>query len=236
MGELTAEILRGWLRPSEALGKLPADWDEKTKRHAIFQRLATGSITAAAATGHYRRDQAIIREERVCVIPAHIWSAGWYTRDHALWDVGDVSFDDDHPSPGIIVVGPGSLDAPEPIVQRIQFTGVRFEPEGFMQAFDLPAPEYFPSPEPSAPQSLWIQKPGVRKGGAPRKGWWDDLWIEVIGRIDSGELHAGTRPSAAQLEIYLIELAEGMGFSPGDSTLKPMAGKLFKYLQKHGEK
>jgi len=115
-----------------------------------------------------------------------------------------------------------------------RFFGVRFDPSDFSEfvteTVDRPA-------EASSPTlNVGVHPPEKNRGGAPRKVWWDDLWIEVIRQIESGKLRKGFKTSAAKLEIHLLETAEAMGFSPGDSTLKPMSLKLFKYIEENGGK
>ena len=66
------------------------------------------------------------------------------------------------------------------------------------------------------------------KGGAPRKGWWDDLWIEMIRRIRANELHP---ESGAELQRIMLDWLAEQEIYPGEETLKKMALKLFKYLQ-----
>jgi hypothetical protein len=78
-----------------------------------------------------------------------------------------------------------------------------------------------PSATPAAP-------PGKKKGGAPRKDWWDHLWIEMIRRIENGTLDPA---SAADLERDMLEWLGAQGIYPGDSTLKTTSRNLFKYLK-----
>lgn len=65
--------------------------------------------------------------------------------------------------------------------------------------------------------------------GAKRKDWWDHLWIEMIRRIRAGTL----RPNKpGELQVILEDyVRDQLGYDPGESTLKPMASNLFKYLE-----
>jgi hypothetical protein len=69
---------------------------------------------------------------------------------------------------------------------------------------------------------------GKARGGAPRKDWWDDLWIEMIRRIRAGTL---TPQSAADLQRTMLTWLGDQEIYPGDDTLKKTARKLFKYLE-----
>lgn len=77
-------------------------------------------------------------------------------------------------------------------------------------------------------------KPARGRRGAPRKDWWDLLWIEMIRRIRAGTLKPKNQ---ADLQRILEEHAGNvLDVDYGDSTLKPMASNLFKYLQENGGK
>lgn len=70
-------------------------------------------------------------------------------------------------------------------------------------------------------------------GGRPRKDWWDDLWIEMFRRIEAGQL---SPQSAADLQRQMEDWLGEKQEYPGDSTLKPMSLKLFKYLRERAGK
>jgi hypothetical protein len=70
--------------------------------------------------------------------------------------------------------------------------------------------------------------------GAKRKDWWDHLWLEVIRRLQAGTLQP---TSVADLQRTLEDYASHqLNVEPGDSTLKPMASNLFKFLQDNSGK
>lgn len=65
--------------------------------------------------------------------------------------------------------------------------------------------------------------------GAKRKDWWDHLWIEMFRRIRAGTLKPKNQTDLlATLEDYV---RDDLNEDVGDSTLKPMAANLLKYLQ-----
>lgn len=101
-------------------------------------------------------------------------------------------------------------------------TGVRFEPasvEGFCRRAN---------PQPQQTEVPTVAPPIARRG-AKRKDWWDHLWIEMIRRMLAGNLHP-KRPADLEREM-LIFVENDLGETVGDSTLKPMASNLFKFLQ-----
>lgn len=62
------------------------------------------------------------------------------------------------------------------------------------------------------------------KGGRPRKEWWDELWCAIWGQIVHGEL---TPTSQAEIERAMLEWVEQRGESVAESTVKPMAKKVW---------
>lgn len=104
--------------------------------------------------------------------------------------------------------------------------GIRFDPDGVRALLEPDEPD-------DGEQS---DGASVVKGrrGAKRKSWWDDLWIEMIRRIQNGTLNP---KSPADLQRTLENfVTHDLNGEYGDSTLKPMAAKLFEYLEKIGRK
>ena len=100
---------------------------------------------------------------------------------------------------------------------------VRFYVDGLSEAlikYGIIAP---PIKLESAPPSQTIAR-----RDAKRKDWWDLLWLEVIRRILDDSFRHGTQADLQRwLEDYTMnELNQDIG----DSTLKPMASNLFKFL------
>jgi hypothetical protein len=62
------------------------------------------------------------------------------------------------------------------------------------------------------------------KGGRPRKEWWDDLWCAVWGNIVHGEL---TPTNQADIEKAMLDWVERRGETVAESTVKPMARKVW---------
>ena len=67
--------------------------------------------------------------------------------------------------------------------------------------------------------------------GPKRKDWWDHLWIDMIRQLQAGTLNP---TSVADLQRILEDHAShSLNVDVGDSTLKPMASNLFKFLKKN---
>lgn len=93
-------------------------------------------------------------------------------------------------------------------VRYIRLSGVYFE----KSSLDILAPE--------ARNNLEVPN----KGGRPRKEWWDNLWCAVWGKIVHGEL---TPTNQAEIERAMLDWIEDRGESAAESTIKPMAKKVW---------
>jgi hypothetical protein len=69
-------------------------------------------------------------------------------------------------------------------------------------------------------------------GGRPRKEWWDDLWCAVWGEVYRGDLDPKTQ---ADLERAMLAWAEERGESVSESTVKPLARKMFAAMNSEGK-
>lgn len=74
--------------------------------------------------------------------------------------------------------------------------------------------------------------PAPSSGGRPRKEWWDDLWCSVWGQVHRGELIPKTQ---ADLERAMLAWAEDRGESVSESTVKPLARKMFTEMNSEGK-
>lgn len=135
-------------------------------------------------------------------VPRACWQAMTDYGDDYFWETGDASFTHKNSLARLFDVRFNTLFADKP------------------QGLEQPQ---FPESEAVRPNASQ-----VNTGGAPRKAWWDDLWIEMIRRIRADELHPET---AAELQRIMLDWLGEQGFYPGEDTLKKTARKLFKYLQ-----
>ena len=67
------------------------------------------------------------------------------------------------------------------------------------------------------------------KGGRPPKEWWDDLWCAVWGDVYRGDFKPR---SQAEIERAMLDWAAAREESVSESTVKPLARKMFIELQR----
>lgn len=72
----------------------------------------------------------------------------------------------------------------------------------------------------------------LNPGGRPRKEWWDDLWCAVWGEVHRGELIPKTQ---ADLERAMLAWTEHRGESVSESTVRPLARKMFAEMNSEGK-
>lgn len=101
---------------------------------------------------------------------------------------------------------------------HVQLSGVYF----LRSALDALAPQPF-----SPPMSL-----DQNKGGRPRKEWWDDLWCAVWGLAYRGDLQPKNQ---ADIERAMMAWIEERGETASESTIKPLARKMFVEMQREGQ-
>lgn len=99
---------------------------------------------------------------------------------------------------------------------HVQLTGVYF----LRAALDALVPGST-SPSPSSQDQ--------NKGGRPRKDWWDDLWCAVWGQVYRGEL---TPKNQSEIAQAMLAWVEGQGETVSESTVKPLARKMFAEMQR----
>jgi len=91
--------------------------------------------------------------------------------------------------------------------------------------FLLPALRELASPTPNPPTT---QTP-PNKGGRPPKEWWDDLWCTIWGDVYRGDLQP---KSQADIERAMMEWVIAREESVSESTLKPLARKMFAEIER----
>ena len=74
--------------------------------------------------------------------------------------------------------------------------------------------------------------PEQNKGGRPRKEWWDDLWCAVWGLAWRGDLQPKNQ---ADIERAMMAWIEQRGETASESTIKPLARKMFAEMQREGQ-
>jgi hypothetical protein len=209
-----------WLAPRQALAELSGMDSWYMMASAINDHLSRGFIRAAAKIV-IQQHGGRSTNNRYVLVKSGLWEDAEPEADHPFWNTAKI----------VITSGGGYAGD-----TKTEFFGVRFDPEGIAgikrdaglapQSSRAPyAPQKLPTqPQPANAASIQAKN----KGGAPRKGWWDDLWIEMIRRIRAEELHP---ESGAQLQRIMLDWLADQGIYPGEETLKKTALKLFKYLQ-----
>ena len=81
----------------------------------------------------------------------------------------------------------------------------------------------------SDPNGDPTQQAPQNKGGRPRKEWWDDLWCAIWGDVYRGDLNP---KSQADIERAMMDWAIARNETVSESTLKPLARKMFAELER----
>jgi hypothetical protein len=97
----------------------------------------------------------------------------------------------------------------------MQLTGVHF----LKSALEALAPA-------KAPATLELSP---NKGGRPRKEFWDDLWCAIWGEVYRGDFKPKNQ---AEIERTMMAWIEERGEGVAESTIKPLARKMFLEMQR----
>ena len=112
-----------------------------------------------------------------------------------------------------------------------KFSGSGITPQGRFYItltgihFSLPALRDLVSATPGQAAAQAAQN----KGGRPPKEWWDDLWCAVWGQIYRGDFKP---KSQAEIERAMMDWVLAREESVSESTLKPLARKMFIELER----
>ena len=106
--------------------------------------------------------------------------------------------------------------------QYITLTGVFFGKASVEALADQAEPELAPSSTGTV----------ASKGGRPRKEWWDDFWCGVWGQIVHGEV---TPKTQADVERAMLDWVSDRGETVAESTIRPMARRLFAEWEREGK-
>lgn len=214
---LTDEDRERWLLPFTAV-KILIEAGLDDREHAVkwlLARLKCGELLAVANIVQLSKDMSITGY-KVGLLSTRVWRDAhkihwkddfWVSGDYSSTEEEDTILSNFH------------------IAFEVGLNGVRFDPAPILQFAARAA-----APENAKPPSATKPEPATpARRGAKRKDWWDHLWIEMIRRIRAGTLKAA---KPADLQIILEDyVRDELGYEAGDSTLKPMASNLFKYLE-----
>lgn len=84
---------------------------------------------------------------------------------------------------------------------------------------------------PHAVQKAPAMAPASNPGGRPRKEFWDDLWCAVWSKAFHGDLKPKRQ---SEIERAMLEWAIANGHDVSESTVKPLARKMFAAMQDEG--
>lgn len=129
---ITAEEHARWLKPDDALTRLPTDWGRGHAVNALTTHLRMGGIRAVARRGLIATESGQETVDLYLLDPA-LWDENqWVQGPGALWVTGQVSFRRGSRLAEVL------RQPPEQWIEHT-FTGVRFDPIQFNAAFDLEA-------------------------------------------------------------------------------------------------
>lgn len=143
------------------------------------------------------QDSTLNHAQRFVFIPiAHWREVGRQGPESFFWPMADLTV-----SPSLTTYS----------MKVIDYQGIRFNPRQLEKLIGVPVLQ--PTTEPKA------------KGGAPRKEFWDDLWIAIFAQLWDGKLKPTTQ---SDIERAMLDWAERRGEKLGETTVKKPAQKLFK--------
>lgn len=208
---LSADVFEKWLPFAEAYRQIKAHWPAHVARTELLTQLKHGLFHAVA---------------EVTVTKLHGNPGGvMFPVPTAAWNDEPPDYDPVWKTGTLTVQLKGHYDWHE-----WSFIRIRIDPDDLARMLPALAGEAIPSVTPVAEEPMAF----VDKGGPRRKGWWEDLIVEIVRQVQSREISGDTFASAAKLEIHLIVTCEKLGGKPGDSSIKPLSLKMFKYLQENG--
>jgi hypothetical protein len=218
-----------WLLPGDALARVQAVIENRTDAiETILERLKAGLIKATYATLAWEntsRRHAIQQK----FIPQDYWK---HYRGSAassrVWDTSDLRL--------FIGAVDGSLIENS---AYLTFFQVRLGGDGIDAIIantpkvrpataGLPAIPILAYPRVTVAEPVAVEPtptPAKNKGGAPRKAWWDDFWIEICRQIYDNELKVEKQ---ADLERAMLDWASANGHDMSETSAKVAARKLFK--------
>jgi hypothetical protein len=212
MGETISQTeFDSWVTPNDVMSRLVSlRWSVATICDVLLYRLRAGLVQSAAATAWFQRETQADERPVLRRLEPGLFAKIGLVNEPSFWHAGDLRFGHD--------VAWSVLSK-----HRAAFFGIRLDPSGLADILPTPATHSTPS----APAGV-EQQSGARRG-AKRKDWWDHLWLEMFRRMEAGRLNPATQAELQEiLESYTMH---ELGENYGDSTLKPMARNLFKFLE-----
>jgi hypothetical protein len=237
MERLTREDFDKWITPMEALAILRAAFGDDpytNPRETMLAALKAGVVLGVAGrtSRHNGRDVQELEP-----IPPKAWenirtSDDVWTTSHTTYGerltsraygsttVTVSAFEVRFPSDAVQDLVPKSSMPPVPPPPTATWESLRSRPR--------------PAQQQVAPK-VTVPEPQKPKGGAPRKVWWDALWVEMCMLVYRGDLKPG---ESKQVDIENA-MADWVSQQPetdaSERTIRDAARKLFQAFSKEGK-
>jgi hypothetical protein len=207
---VTLEEIASWYTPRRAAEYAAELVGQFGARDAIWNRVTSGLIESAASFGSLEDPGKTPRPgTNPVIIRVAMWAC--YSKPNSdFWGAGDATFF----LPRRSANERGST---------IKYFGIKLNPTYVHSTLPAPVDRAPGSGEPEARPPLTSE--AANKGGAPRKEWWDDFWIEICRQIWEDGLVPNTQ---ADLERTMHDWVASHGHDVGETTIKTAARKLFK--------
>ncbi len=220
----SAEELRQWYTPSEALRRATVHLGEQFAPEGIWNRIRAGIIRMASHSASEQKDSDLITPYRTPqVLPSSLFRTH-RTLPDKFWS-GDFLFLYEEPPPEAKDMNLAEVMADPELRYKfknvyIEAFGVRLNKEDVDREFPV---------QPAVPTVEEISPPAKHAGGAKPKPWWDDFWIEMVCRQHAGDI----QPTTAQADVarLMLRWATRKGHDMGDTTAKTMARRLLAALK-----
>jgi hypothetical protein len=207
-----------WLTPREAVDLIAGSYSSRlVAQHAIHERLKGSVIKAHAqssAEGEYGGHRTI-----PLMVPNRHWGFLTGAFQRRFWETGDATI---------------LIDSDPTRLKTVRYYGIRFEPDGVRSLAPTGAlkttQESSPAPLPSDahPQPV-KQSVYVNKGGAPRKEFWDDLYIAIFEKF---WLENFTPRNQEEVARAMLDWAATKEVELGETSVKIPARKMWALFRK----
>jgi hypothetical protein len=207
---------RAWLAPRGALELLKHLTIQQAKL-ALYDRLRFGHIRSMARQWNYKNETGEFYP---------ITAQAWVDAEHGIlvsdfWSTGQITISIRERSPAY-----GSQTF------TLALFGVRFDPTGvraLLPPGTASTPNTVQSDHAGAPSTSRLS---ANKGGRPPKGWWEDLWIEIVRQVFNGELQPKRQ---ADIEKAMTDWVSGQGQEVSERTIRGPARKLWHVVFDEGK-
>ena len=203
-----AEEIASWFTPMQALAYASIIVGAKGASNAVWQLLVAGMIQTASTTSSMTpQGRGPTTQREPSYIPGRVWKH--FTQHGSdLWEGGYAKFD---------------------LGNTVhQHFGIKLNPEDVRANLPpLPVQTLTIEHAPTSPAEIKEVAPVAKKGGRPRKDFWDDLWIEVCAHIHE----MGIPEQQADIENMMLDWAAKNGHDLSLSSVRPRARKLLQRLR-----